>query len=80
VDVASGGVAPHEGDGADGRVVADEVDGVVRPVDNVQDASGKAWSEGADSSVVANPSNLPRGFQRFGFVNPFRAGDFSDLG
>jgi len=26
------------------------------------------------------PSNLPRGFQRFGFVNPFRAGGFSDLG
>jgi len=27
-----------------------------------------------------NPSNLPRGFQRFGFVNPLRAGGFSDLG
>jgi len=26
------------------------------------------------------PSNLSRGFQRFGFVNPFRAGGFSDLG
>ena len=26
------------------------------------------------------PSNLPRGFQGFGFVNPFRAGFFSDLG
>ena len=26
------------------------------------------------------PSNLPRGFQRFGFENNFRAGGFSDAG
>jgi len=26
------------------------------------------------------PSNLPRGFQRVGFENHFRAGGFSDIG
>jgi len=28
----------------------------------------------------SQPSNLPRGFQRFGFENHFRSGNFSDLG
>jgi len=32
------------------------------------------------SSSLRGPSNLPRGFQRFGFVKPFRPGGFSNLG
>jgi len=34
----------------------------------------------AASSPARLPSNLPRGFQRFGFEYHFRAGGFSDLG
>jgi len=30
--------------------------------------------------VVVDPSNLPRGFQRFGFVHVFRAGGCTNLG
>jgi len=35
---------------------------------------------GRQKVMHRSPSNLPRGFQRFGFVNPFRAGGFSYLG
>ena len=35
---------------------------------------------GLSLNTNRKPSNLPKGFQRFGFENHFRAGDFSDLG
>jgi len=42
------------------------------------DREGRLFWEGA--SFLGVPSNLPRGFQRFGFVKPFHPGGFTDLG
>ena len=46
VDVLAGGVGADEGDGADVGVVADEVDGVVGAVDEVDCARGEARLHG----------------------------------
>jgi len=43
-------------------------------------SSSVVGEESAQERQIRDPSNLPRKFQRFGFVNPFRAGGFSDVG
>jgi len=41
--------------------------------------SGKLYRK-VKTSKPAKPSNLPRGFQRFGFVHPFRPGGVHNFG
>ena len=53
-----------------------------RAVRAAADTSTRARERESTDAVakVRRPSNLPKGFQRFGFVNPFRPGGFKDLG
>jgi len=53
-----------------------------RRADPAQTVYAQPLSEGPDPGLANKdyPSNLPRGFQRFGFEKLFRAVGFSDLG